>query len=175
MRPETGYTSLVEPGGYTTFDENLGDRRPEGQRSSRLPQMPAYHLTRGDRNGISIVNIGVGPSNARTISDHVAVIRPYAWIMLGHCAGLRDTQKLGDYVLAHGYVRDDHVLDTDLPGWVPIPALAEVQRALEGAVAHVTGLEGYALKSVMRTGIPEDDDLDGGFQVFRKREGISGR
>ncbi len=72
--------------------------------------------------------------------------------MLGHCAGLRDTQKLGDYVLAHGYVRDDHVLDDDLPVWVPIPALAEVQRALEGAVAHVTGLEGYDLKSVMRTG-----------------------
>jgi nucleoside phosphorylase len=38
---------------------------------------------------------------------------------------------LGDYVLAHGYVREDHVLDDDLPLWVPIPALAEVQVALE--------------------------------------------
>lgn len=72
--------------------------------------------------------------------------------MLGHCAGLRETQKLGDYVLAHGYVRDDHVLDEDLPVWVPIPALAEVQQALQSAVAGITGLEGYDLKSVMRTG-----------------------
>ena len=45
--------------------------------------------------------------------------------MLGHCAGLRDSQRLGDYVLAHGYVREDHVLDADLPTWVPVPALAE--------------------------------------------------
>jgi AMP nucleosidase len=146
------YTALVEPGGYTVTNANLGKQSFSGERLARMPQMPAYHLMRGDRNGITIVNIGVGPSNARTISDHIAVIRPYAWIMLGHCAGLRDAQKLGDYVLAHGYVRDDHVLDDDLPIWVPVPNLAEVQHALEGAVANVTGLEGYDLKSVMRTG-----------------------
>jgi AMP nucleosidase len=146
------YTSLIAPGGYTITNANLGPRETFGERLARMPQMPAYHLTRPDHNGISIVNIGVGPSNARNISDHIAVLRPSTWIMLGHCAGLRDTQKLGDYVLAHGYVRDDHVLDNELPLWVPVPALAEVQRALEGAVAGVTGLEGYRLKSVMRTG-----------------------
>jgi len=70
-----------------------------------------------------MVNIGVGPANAKTITDHIAVLRPHAWIMLGHCADLRNTQQLGDYVLAHGYVREDHVLDEELPLWVPIPAL----------------------------------------------------
>ena len=112
----------------------------------RLPQMPAYHLVRADGSGITMVNIGVGPANAKTITDHIAVLRPHAWIMLGHCAGLRNTQQLGDYVLAHGYVREDHVLDEDLPLWVPIPALAEVQVALESAVAEVTQLKGYELK-----------------------------
>ena len=146
------YTKLVEPGGYTTYNANHEEKAPTGERSTRLPQMPAYHLEGKNRNGITLINIGVGPSNARTISDHVAVIRPHAWIMLGHCAGLRDTQKLGDYVLAHGYVRDDHALDSELPLWVPVPNLAEVQRALEDAVANVTGLDGYDLKSVMRTG-----------------------
>jgi AMP nucleosidase len=114
--------------------------------------MPAYHLKRADGSGITMVNIGVGPSNAKTITDHIAVLRPHAWIMLGHCAGLRNTQRLGDYVLAHGYVREDHVLDDDLPLWVPVPALAEVQVALEKAVAQVTQLEGVELKRVMRTG-----------------------
>ena len=102
--------------------------------------------------GITMVNIGVGPSNAKTITDHIAVLRPHAWLMLGHCAGLRNTQALGDYVLAHAYVREDHVLDDDLPVWVPIPPLAEVQVALEEAVAEVTGLAGYELKRIMRTG-----------------------
>ena len=99
-----------------------------------------------------MINIGTGPSNARNITDHVAVMRPHAWLMLGHCAGLRNTQRLGDYVLAHAYVREDRVLDEELPPWVPIPALAELQVALEQAVGEVTGLAGFELKRVMRTG-----------------------
>jgi AMP nucleosidase len=146
------YIAFVEPGDVVTWNANLGDRPPEGIPPSRQPQMPAYHLQRADGSGITMVNIGVGPSNAKTITDHIAVLRPHAWIMLGHCAGLRNTQRLGDYVLAHGYVREDHVLDGDLPLWVPIPALAEVQIALERAVAQVTELEGYELKRIMRTG-----------------------
>ncbi len=103
-------------------------------------------------DGITLINIGTGPSNARNVTDHVAVLRPHAWLMVGHCAGLRNTQRLGDYVLAHGYVREDHVLDHELPLWVPIPALAEMQVALEEAVGEVTGLTGFELKRVMRTG-----------------------
>jgi AMP nucleosidase len=143
-----GYTAFVEPGDRIT---KPGDA-PQPHHPMRLPQMPAYHLTMPDHSGITMVNIGIGPSNAKTITDHIAVLRPHAWVMLGHCAGLRNTQKLGDYVLAHGYVREDHVLDADLPVWVPVPALAEIQVALERAVGEVTGLDGQGLKSVMRTG-----------------------
>jgi AMP nucleosidase len=120
--------------------------------SPGLPQMPAYHLVRPDGQGITIVNIGVGPSNAKTITDHIAVLRPHCWIMLGHCAGLRRSQLLGDYVLAHGYVRADHLLDDDLPPWVPLPPIAEVQVALQEATALVTGLRGQNLKTRLRTG-----------------------
>src|ERR1700761_7960629 len=146
------YTSFVEPGDVITHNANLGEQEAEGTPPPRLPQMPAYHLKRADGGGITMVNIGVGPSNAKTITHHIAVLRPHAWIMLGHCAGLRNTQRLGDYVRAHGYVREDHVLDEELPLWVPIPPLAEVQLALEAAVAEVTQLKGYELKRVMRTG-----------------------
>ncbi|MCY4446088.1 MAG: AMP nucleosidase, partial [Rhodobacteraceae bacterium] len=118
----------------------------------RMPQMPACHLTRANGDGISLINIGVGPSNAKTATDHVAVLRPSAWIMLGHCAGLRNSQSLGDYVLAHAYLREDQVLDEDLPAWVPVPALAEIQIAIENAVAVITEQKGFELKKVMRTG-----------------------
>ncbi|CAN5263130.1 AMP nucleosidase [soil metagenome] len=147
---EGGYESFVEPGNVVTL---AGRKKPaSGKPPARLPQMPAYHLTRSGHAGLTMVNIGIGPSNAKTISDHIAVLRPHAWLMLGHCAGLRNTQTLGDYVLAHGYVREDHVLDADLPTWVPIPPLAEVQVALEQAVEEVTGLSGFELKKIMRTG-----------------------
>jgi AMP nucleosidase len=149
-RREGGYASFVEPGNLITY---AGQEEPtSGRPPARLPQMPAYHLTLPNHAGLTMVNIGVGPSNAKTITDHIAVLRPHAWLMLGHCAGLRNTQALGDYVLAHGYVREDHVLDADLPIWIPIPALAEIQVALEEAVAEVTGLSGFELKSIMRTG-----------------------
>jgi len=145
---ERGYEALVEPGNRIT---RCGDPASPDTHE-RLPQMPAYHLVRPDHGGITLVNIGVGPSNAKTITDHIAVLRPHAWLMLGHCAGLRNSQRLGDYVLAHGYVREDHVLDHDLPTWVPVPPLAEVQVALEQAVAEVAGLSGWELKRIMRTG-----------------------
>ena len=70
----------------------------------------------------------------------------------GPLRGAAEHQSLGDFVLAHAYVREDHVLDDDLPVWVPIPALAEIQIALQQAVAEVTQLEGYELKRIMRTG-----------------------
>ncbi len=145
--PNSGYTELVSPGNRRETSPNVD--RPA---SVRMPQMPALHLKRADGNGITLVNIGVGPANAKTATDHVAVLRPRVWLMLGHCAGLRESQRLGDYVLAHAYLRDDRVLEDDLPGWVPIPALAEVQKALEKAVAEATASEGYELKRIMRTG-----------------------
>lgn len=146
------YLSFVAPGNIVTHNARIRTSEPKGQAPGRSPQMPAYHLVGPEDSGITVINIGAGPSNARTITDHVAVLRPHAWLMLGHCAGLRNSQKLGDYVLAHGYAREDHVLDQDLPLWVPVPALAEMQVALEQAVGEVTGFTGYDLKRVMRTG-----------------------
>ncbi len=148
--PDSGYEAFVAPGNLIT---EAGNVEPTfGEEPAKPPQMPAYHLKRPDGSGITMVNIGVGPSNAKTITDHIAVLRPHVWLMLGHCAGLRNSQTLGDYVLAHGYVRDDNVLNQDLPVWVPIPPLAEVQVALEDAVGEITGIDGYELKRVMRTG-----------------------
>ncbi len=154
------YIAFVEPGNLVTrrVGQAVQPGDALGAALPRLPQMPGYHLLRADGSGISMVNIGVGPANAKTITDHIAVLRPHAWLMLGHCAGLRNSQQLGDYVLAHGYVREDHVLDEDLPLWVPIPPLAEVQVAIEAAVAEVTQLTGHDLKRVMRTGTVASTD-----------------
>ena len=118
----------------------------------RRHQMPAYHLIAPDRTGITLVNIGVGPSNAKTICDHLAVLRPEAWLMIGHCGGLRPSQRIGDYVLAHAYLRDDHVLDEVLPPEIPVPAIAEVQQALARAAENVSGQSGDKLKRRLRTG-----------------------
>ncbi|MFN3580965.1 MAG: AMP nucleosidase [Pseudomonas sp.] len=115
-------------------------------------QMPAYHLQAAEGHGVTLVNIGVGPSNAKNITDHLAVLRPHCWLMIGHCGGLRQSQSIGDYVLAHAYMRRDGILDRVLPPHIPLPALAEVQQALQEAAAQVTGERGDDLKRRLRTG-----------------------
>jgi AMP nucleosidase len=83
-------------------------------------QMPAWHHVLPGNAGVTMVNIGVGPSNAKTLTDHLAVLRPDMVLMIGHCAGLRNHQNIGDLVLATAYMRDDHVLDDMLPLSVPV-------------------------------------------------------
>ena len=72
--------------------------------------------------------------------------------MIGHCGGLRPSQTIGDYVLAHAYLRDDHVLDDVLPPEIPIPAIAEVQTRLFDAAIDGHRRGRGQLKRRLRTG-----------------------
>jgi AMP nucleosidase len=138
--------ALYEPGELENAEAEIAAGR------WRRHQMPAYHLIADNGQGITLVNIGVGPSNAKTICDHIAVLRPEVWLMIGHCGGLRPSQSIGDYVLAHAYLRDDHLLDDVLPVEIPIPAIAEVQKALFEAALIVTDEDEDSVKRRLRTG-----------------------
>jgi AMP nucleosidase len=146
------YKRLSAPGGITVDAKTKNGVQLVAEGPWRRYQMPAYHLMADDRAGITLVNIGVGPSNAKTITDHLAVQRPECWLMVGHCGGLRHSQRIGDYVLAHAYLRDDHVLDAVLPPDIPVPPIAEVQVAMADAARKITGESGEELKKRLRTG-----------------------
>jgi AMP nucleosidase len=139
---------FVEPGNRITAP----GKQPSQPPLAKPPQMPSYHLVQPHGAGITLVNIGVGPSNAKTVTDHIAVLRPHVWLMVGHCGGLRDSQRLGDYVLAHAYLRDDQVLDAMLPVEIPVPPIAEVQLALAQAVNEIDSAKGKHIKERLRTG-----------------------
>ena len=143
--------AFVEPGNLITATR-ASATRPTG-RAARAPaadarfpsgatELPRHHHDQHRHR--SVERAQHHRSRRRAATACLADARPLC--------GLRNTQKLGDYVLAHGYVREDHVLDEELPLWVPVPALAEMQVALEQAVGEVTGLTGFELKRVMRTG-----------------------
>jgi AMP nucleosidase len=176
-KPDGVYARLALPGGAVI--ERDGNHAEAQAALAAAPwhrfQMPAYNLMRADdRGGVTIVNIGVGPSNAKTATDHLAVLRPHCWLMIGHCGGLRQSQTIGDYVLAHGYLRRDRVLDDLVPIEVPVPALAEVQLALQEAAARVTGERGDALKRRLRTGtVVSYDDRNWELRFSQERRRIS--
>ncbi len=152
LHGDHGYTHLSGAGNVVITRETIDPEAAISDSAWRRHQMPAWHLCGPDRAGITLVNIGVGPSNAKTICDHLAVLRPEAWLMIGHCGGLRPSQRIGDYVLAHAYLRDDHVLDSVLPPEIPIPAIAEVQLAIARAAETVSGESGDVLRRRLRTG-----------------------
>ena len=170
------YDALVLPGNVTIprgLSEGESDARLLTSHWHRY-QMPAYHLVAPGGEGVTLINIGVGPSNAKNMTDHLAVLRPHCWLMVGHCGGLRESQSIGDYVLAHAYLRQDRILDTLVPPDVPIPALAEVQVALQDAAALVTGEEGDALKSRLRTGtVVTNDDRNWELRFAQERRRIN--
>ena len=151
-REDSPYEALSVAGNVRVMAETQDAERLIAEGNWRKVQMPAYHLIGRDGAGVTLVNIGVGPSNAKTICDHLAVLRPQAWLMIGHCGGLRPSQTIGDYVLAHAYLRDDHVMDDVLPVEIPIPPIAEVQVALFRAAEIVSGESGDELKRRLRTG-----------------------
>ena len=151
-RKDSRFVSLSVPGAVYEPGELVNAEAEIAAGQWRRHQMPAYHLMANGNTGITLVNIGVGPSNAKTICDHIAVLRSEVWLMIGHCGGLRPSQTIGDYVLAHAYLRDDHVLDEMLPPEVPLPAIAEVQKALFEAALAITGEDEDSVKLRLRTG-----------------------
>lgn len=174
--PASGYTRLVASGGVTVTAETADDGAAERVNAApwRKHQMPAYHLVGEGRDGVSLVNIGVGPSNAKNITDHLAVLRPHCWLMIGHCGGLRQSQRIGDYMLAHAYLRQDRILDALVPPDIPIPAIAEVQVALQAAAADVTGDRGEELKRRLRTGtVVTNDDRNWELRYSQEKRRIN--
>ena len=152
LDPESPYVALSCAGGVWLTADSQAPEEAISDLAWKKHQMPAWHLIDANGTGITLINIGVGPSNAKNICDHLAVLRPAAWLMIGHCGGLRESQSIGDYVLAHAYLRDDHVLDAVLPPDIPIPSIAEVQRALYDATKLVSGMPGEEVKQRLRTG-----------------------
>lgn len=147
-REDSRYTALVLPNGETVHPYDAVDLDVDALTLVSRFQMPRFDLITAGGDGITMINIGVGPSNAKTITDCLAVLRPEAWIMIGHCAGLDGRMRMGDLILGNAYQRDDHILDRHIPVDVPIPAIPEVQRMLEASVEAVYGEN----QELMRTG-----------------------
>ncbi|GHM26190.1 hypothetical protein EBZU44_47340 [Enterobacter cloacae] len=150
LDPDSPYIALSCAGGIWITAETEAPEEAISDLAWKKHQMPAWHLVTADGQGITLINIGVGPSNAKTICDHLAVLRPDVWLMIGHCGGLRESQLIGDYVLAHAYLRDDHVLDAVLPPDIPIQYCGSA--ALYDATKEVSGMPGEEVKQRLRTG-----------------------
>lgn len=92
LDPDSPYIALSCAGGIWITAETEAPEQAISDLAWKKHQMPAWHLITHDGKGITLINIGVGPANAKTICDHLAVLRPDVWLMIGHCGGLRESQ-----------------------------------------------------------------------------------
>ena len=163
---ETRYSALILPNGRTITRGDVADIDQLAMDLASRYQMPRFDLAAEDNSGVTMINIGVGPSNAKTVTDCLAVLRPECWIMIGHCAGLDARMRIGDLILGNAYERRDHVLQNHIKSELPIPAVPEIQRTLEKSVKKIYGEEE---QSLMRTGtVLSTDDRNWEWQTPRE-------
>lgn len=162
---DSRYTALVLPNGETLHSDDAVNVDYEQLTLTSRFQMPRFDLVTAAGDGITMLNIGVGPSNAKTITDCLAVLRPEAWIMIGHCAGMDGRMRMGDLILGNAYQREDNLLDGHVGSRNPIPAIPEVQRMLELSVDEIYGKD----KTLMRTGtVLSTDDRNWEWRTSRQ-------
>lgn len=162
---DSRYTALVLPNGETLHSDDAVNLDYEQLTLTSRFQMPRFDLITASGDGITMINIGVGPSNAKTITDCLAVLRPEAWVMIGHCAGMDGRMRIGDLILGNAYQREDNLLDTHVGSRNPIPAIPEVQRMLEASVDEIYGKD----KTLMRTGtVLSTDDRNWEWRTSRE-------
>ena len=70
-------------------------------------------------DGLTIVNFGIGSSNAATIMDLLAAIAPKGVLFLGKCGGLKKSTEIGHFILPIAAIRGEGTSDDYFPSAVP--------------------------------------------------------
>lgn len=83
---------------------------------------------------VTIINFGMGSPNAATVMDLLSSISPKAVLFLGKCGGLKEKNKLGDYILPIAAIRAEGTSNDYLPAEVPALPAFNLQRAVSTSI-----------------------------------------
>jgi len=72
-----------------------------------------------NQNGLSIINFGMGSSNAATIMDLLSGVKPKGVLFLGKCGGLKLSTEIGHFILPSAAIRGEGTGNDYLPEEVP--------------------------------------------------------
>lgn len=70
-------------------------------------------------NNLTIINFGIGSSNAATIMDLLSAIHPKGALFLGKCGGVKQSTEIGHFILPMAAIRGEGTSDDYLPPGVP--------------------------------------------------------
>jgi len=72
-----------------------------------------------NKDGITMINFGMGSANAATIMDLLVAIMPKAVLLLGKCGGLKKSTEIGNYILPIAAIRGEGTSDDYMLKEVP--------------------------------------------------------
>jgi AMP nucleosidase len=98
--------------------------------------------TATSKDGITIVNFGIGSANAATIMDLLAAVSPRACLFLGKCGGLKKNVQTGDFILPIGAIREGSASSHYFPMEVPALPSFNLQKSVAQAINR-RGMEYY--------------------------------
>jgi AMP nucleosidase len=70
-------------------------------------------------DGLTIINFGIGSSNAATIMDLLSAISPKGVLFLGKCGGLKKSSEIGHFILPIAAIRGEGTSNDYFPPEVP--------------------------------------------------------
>jgi len=86
------------------------------------------------KDNITMINFGIGSSNAATIMDLLSGINPKAVLFLGKCGGLKKKNQVGDFILPIAAIRGEGTSDDYLPAIVPALPAFSLQKAISTTI-----------------------------------------
>ncbi|HEX7370894.1 MAG TPA: AMP nucleosidase [Rhodanobacteraceae bacterium] len=81
-------------------------------------------------DGLTMIDFGMGSPNAATVMDLLSAVKPKAVLFLGKCGGLKEKNKLGDFILPIAAIRGEGTSDDYLPAKVPALPAFQLQRGV---------------------------------------------
>lgn len=72
-----------------------------------------------NRDGLSIVNFGMGSANAAIIMDLLSAVRPRGVLLLGKCGGLKESTEIGHFILPIAAIRAEGTSHEYAPSEIP--------------------------------------------------------
>ena len=94
------------------------------------------NMPNASAEGITIINFGMGSPNAATMMDLLSAIHPKAVLFLGKCGGLKQKNKLGDFILPIAAIRSEGTSNDYLPPEIPALPAFNLQRAVSTAIRN---------------------------------------
>lgn len=86
--------------------------------------------------GITLINFGMGSSNAATVMDLLGAIQPKAALFLGKCGGLKKKNNIGDLILPIAGIRGEGTSNDYFPPEVPALPAFNLQKAISTTIRN---------------------------------------